>query len=369
MRYNDFTMLPEKAFQPLGGRMTLEGGGGSSPAPAPAAPTQTTVTNTNLPEYARPYVEDTLGKAQALTNINSNPYQSYQGERVAGFQPMQQQAFSNVQNMQAAPQNAQATNMSGVAGIGSLMAGQNYQNQATNPNAMQSYMSPYAQAAIDPTLRENQRNFDINQTQRNAQATGAGAFGGSRQAIVDSEALRNLGQQQANTEATGMQNAYQNAQNAMQFGTTANLQGYNQANQAAGTLLQAGQNQYSQNMGINAAQQQAGAQQQALQQQGLTNQYQDFLNQQNYPYKQLGFMSDLIHGTSLSGGTASSIYQAPPTAANQAIGLGLGAAGIGSLLKGAAKEGGTVRAYKKGGLVMGEGLAELGLYKVMGGEV
>lgn len=346
------------------------GGGGGGAAPAPAAPTQTTVTNTNLPEYARPYVEDVLGKGQALTNINQNPYQSYQGSRVAGFEPMQQQAFSNIQNMQASPQNAQATGMSGIAGINSLMAGQNYQNQATDPNAMAAYMSPYAQAAIDPTLRENQRNFDINQTQRNAQATQAGAFGGSRQAIVNSEALRNLGQLQANTQATGMQNAYQNAQNAMQFGTTAGLQGYNQANQAASNLLQAGQNQYAQNLGINAAQQQAGAQQQALSQQGLTNKYQDFLNQQNYPYKQLGFMSDLIHGTSLTGGSSSNIYQAPPTAANQAIGLGLGAAGIGSLMKGFTnKEGGVIKGYKKGGLVMGEGLAELGLYKVMGGEV
>ncbi|NBU71133.1 MAG: hypothetical protein EBS53_06720, partial [Bacteroidetes bacterium] len=43
----------------------LDGGGES--APAPAAPTTQNVTQTSIPEYARPYVETMLGKAQALT--------------------------------------------------------------------------------------------------------------------------------------------------------------------------------------------------------------------------------------------------------------------------------------------------------------
>ena len=55
-----------------------------SPSPAPA-PTSQTVTNTSIPEYARPYVETMLGKSQALTDINANPYQTYGGNRIAGF--------------------------------------------------------------------------------------------------------------------------------------------------------------------------------------------------------------------------------------------------------------------------------------------
>ena len=55
MRYNHFDMLPEKAFQPIGKRMTLEGC-----CSAPAGPTNTTVTNTNIPDYAQPYVENML---------------------------------------------------------------------------------------------------------------------------------------------------------------------------------------------------------------------------------------------------------------------------------------------------------------------
>jgi hypothetical protein len=48
MKYDHFTMLPERAFQPRNGRsgMTLEGGGGG--------PTQSTVTQSNIPEWLQP---------------------------------------------------------------------------------------------------------------------------------------------------------------------------------------------------------------------------------------------------------------------------------------------------------------------------
>jgi hypothetical protein len=301
----------------------------SSPAPAPSQPTETKVTNVNLPEYARPYVESTLGKAQALTDINQNPYQSYQGQRVADFNPMQQQAFQNVGGMQVAPQNAQGSAMAGVAGLGSLGAGANYAQQATNANTQQAYMSPYIQNALQPQLAELNRQFDITGQQERGRAVAAGAFGGSRQALMQAENDRNRNMAMNQVIGQGYQSAFDKAQQAMQFGTTAGLQGYNQALQGASTLGQLGQNQYQQQMGINAAQQQVGAQQQAQTQQGLTNAYQDFLNQQNYPYKQLGFMSDIIHGTQMSGGAGSSaMYQAPPSALSQTAGM-LG--GIGSL--------------------------------------
>ena len=61
------------------------------------------------------------------------------------------------------------------------------------------------------------------------------------------------------------------------------------------------------------------------------------------------------------------MYQAPPSTSNQLLGYGLGAAGIASLAKGVmVKKGGRIKAYKKGGLVMGDGLAKLALHIVMG---
>jgi len=119
------------------------------------------------------------------------------------------------------------------------------------------------------------------------------------------------------------------------------------ANQAAGQLGQLGQNQYQQQMGINTLQNQYGGQQQALQQQGLTQAYSDFQNQQNYPYKQLGFMSDLIRGLPLGQQSTASIYTPPPSTAQNISSLGLGAYGIGQLFK---AEGGTVKSMAGGGL-------------------
>jgi hypothetical protein len=98
-----------------------------------------------------------------------------------------------------------------------------------------------------------------------------------------------------------------------------------------GTL---GTNQYNQEMGINALQNQYGLQQQAQMQKDLDTKYQDFQNYQNYPYKQLGFMSDIVRGVPLTT-TGSSVYTAPPSTAQNIASLGLGAAGISKLFSGA----------------------------------
>jgi hypothetical protein len=92
--------------------------------------------------------------------------------------------------------------------------------------------------------------------------------------------------------------------------------------------------QYQQNMGVNALQNQYGLQQQAQMQKDIDTKYGDYLNAQNYPYKQLGFMSDIIRGVPLTQ-TGSSVYQAPPSTAQTVASLGLGAAGVSKLWGGA----------------------------------
>jgi hypothetical protein len=325
----------EALGEPLGASATqkkpgggyVAGGGGSS-SPAPSAPTSQTVTQTSIPEYAQPYAERLLGKTEAVT---AAPYQQYQGERVAGFTPLQQQAQADIAGMQVAPQLGQATGMSGTAGLGGLMAGQNYQNMATSPGGIQAFMSPYMQNVVDWQKQQAVMDYGRQLPGMQAKAVGSGAYGGSRQAIAESEAQRNLQNQLAGIQATGTQNAFDAARQAQQFGANLGLQGLQLAGQQAATLGQLGQTQYGQQMGINAAQQQAGAQQQALEQQRLSTQYQDFLNQQNYPYKQLGFMSDVLRGMPLTQ-QAQSVYQAPPSMYNQLGGAGL--AGLGALLYG-----------------------------------
>jgi hypothetical protein len=101
----------------------------------------------------------------------------------------------------------------------------------------------------------------------------------------------------------------------------------------ANTLGNLGNTQYQQNMGINQMQNQYGLQQQAQQQNILNNQYQDFLNFQNHPYKQAAFMSDMLRGLPLTQ-QSNAIYSTPPSMMSQVAGAGLVAKGAGVFAKG-----------------------------------
>lgn len=126
------------------------------------------------------------------------------------------------------------------------------------PGSADAYMSPYMQSVVDIQQREAQRAADIAGTQRGAQAVKAGAFGGSRQAIMEAEAARNLAQQKGDIQATGLQAAYQNAQQQFNAEQQARLAAQ-QANQQAG--LTVGQ----QNLASQIGTQQLGAGQIGLQ--------------------------------------------------------------------------------------------------------
>jgi hypothetical protein len=316
-------------------RLYPSGGGGQS------QPTNTTQTTTTIPEYARPYVERMLGKAEAFSE---SPYQAYGGQRTAGFTPMQEQAFQGAANLGPAKQLGTGTQLAGIAGLGGLGAGQQYAQQATNPYAMQSYMSPYIQNALEPQMQEAARRSAIQGQQNQAQAAQQGAFGGSRTAIVEAERQRNLGQQQADIYGRGMQTAFEQARQAQQFGADLGLRGYGMAGQMAGTLGQLGQTQFGQQQGAIQAQAAAGAQQQAQEQQGLSQAYQDFLSQRGYPQQQLSFMSDILRGVPLGQQTQVQ-YQAPPPMASQLAQLGLGAYGVSQMMK---KDGGIIKMAEGG---------------------
>jgi hypothetical protein len=323
------------------------GGGGGGGAPAPS---NQTVTQTNIPEYARPYVERMLGKSEALTDINANPYQTYGGQRIQGFTPMQEQAFQNYANQGVASQIGAGTNLAAASGLGSLGAGSEYMRMATDPRAVQSFMSPYMQSVVDTQKQEAVRDYTKGLGALNARAVGSGAFGGSRAALERAEAGRNLGTQLANIQATGSQNAFDAAQRAQQFGSTLGLQGYGQGLQAAQTLGQLGQTQFGQQMGISDAQAKAGAVQQAQGQQALDLAYQDYVQQKQYPYQQLAFQSDMLRGLPLSQ-AAQQQYTAPPSMMSQLGGLGTTALGIYGLSGGFKKEGGVIKEYAEGGSV------------------
>jgi hypothetical protein len=336
-----------------------------------STPTQITQTNYGFAPEVAPYAQGLLGQAQALTDTEYNPYMQYQGERVAQFAPLQQQSFENAALMQGSPQLQDATAMAGLAGLGALNTGYTYnpfQTQSfTSPQMAESYMSPYMQNVVSRQQNDANRQAAIAQQAQGAQAAKSGAFGGSGDYLMRAQAAANLARQKGDIQAQGLQQAYQQAmgqfnteqaatQNAAQlnaqqgqFGAGLGLQGLQTALTASNALGNLGNTQYQQNMGINALQNQYGLQQQAQMQKDIDTKYQDFLNFQNYPYKQLGFMSDIIRGVPLTQ-TGSSLYTAPPSTAQNIASLGLGAAGI-------AKLGG----FAGGGEVKSGGLGALAL--------
>ena len=329
-------------------------------------------TTTTIPDYAKPYVEDLLGNAQGLTDINQNPYMQYMGDRVAQFSPLQQQAYENAGLMQTSPQLQDATAMAGQAGLGALNTGYTYNPYAaekfTGANVDQ-YMSPYMDTVVARQQQDATRQAAIAQQAQGAQAARSGAFGGSGDYLMRAQAAGNLARQKGDIQAQGQQAAFQNAQNQFntaqgqnqaaaqlnaqqgQFGAGLGLQGLQTANTAAQNLANIGQTQYGQNMGILGMQNQFGGQQQQQVQNVLNNQYGDFLSAQNHPYKQLGFMSDMLRGLPLTQ-QSQSMYGQAPSMVQQVAGLGLTGKALG--------------AFAGGGSVGSRpaGLAELALYRM-----
>jgi len=326
---------------------------------------------TGFAEPIRPYAEELLGKAQVYTDPDLNPYMQYMGDRVAQFTPLQQQSYENAALMQTAPQLGDATAMAGMAGLGALNTQYTFRpsdfastfTRDAQGNMTSPLMSPYMQSVVERQQADAQRQADIARQAQGAQAARSGAFGGSGDYLMRGQAAGNLARQKGDIQAQGLQNAYQqamqqfNTQNQLnaqqqQFGAGLGLQGLQTANQAASNLANIGQTQFGQNVGLLNLQNQLGTQQQQQTQNILTNQYQDFLNAQNYPYKQLGFMSDMLRGLPLTQ-QSQAMYGQAPSAVSQIAGLGTAALGASKL-------------FAKGGSVNDRpaGLAELAVYNM-----
>ena len=289
---------------------------------SPKQPSQPTATSqVSIPEYAKPYMERVLGKAESLTNA---PYQTYGGERIATSTPEQQAARQSVAGMEQPGQFAAGTGLVSAGGLGSLGAGQQYMQMATSPGAQQAFMSPYIQNVLDVQGREAIRAAQQGQLAQNLAAAKSGTYGGARQTLATTERERNLQDQLAKIQATGLQSAYDRAQQAMQFGTTAGLQGAQAATQAGIGLGQLGGQQQQAGLQLAQAQEQFGGMGQKEKQAALDLAYQDFIQQQQYPYKQIGFMSDLLRGSANLAGTGSkTVYEQSPSMLSQLVGPGL----------------------------------------------
>jgi len=315
-------------------------------------PAQQTTTS-GLPSWAEPYAKEILGKTQALTSQPYQPPPMTPEERVAGLTPMEQQVREQAGALQPDAALGGAMGLAGEAGLGSLMAGQQYQQMATDPSQIQQYMSPYMQNVVDIQQREAQRQADIAATQRGSQAVRAGAFGGTRAQFADIEANRNLAQQKGDIQALGLQKGFEAAQQAQQFGADLGLRGLGQAGQLAQTLGGLGATRFGQQKDILGMQRELGQEERGLQQAMKDIEYEQGMAEQRYPYEQLGFFADMLRGVPV-GQTSTSMYrQAEPGLGQQLLGYTLLGKGFGL--------------YKEGGDVSTEkGLTALAMQKIKG---
>lgn len=256
-----------------------------------------TGSESSLSNWAGPYVTGMLAKGQAASNA---PYQAYKGPLTAGTSGLQDQAFQGIAGLTV------PTDQMGAFTPGTFDAA-----------AAQQYMNPYLQASLDPQIAEARRQSQITQMGNNAQAVKAGAFGGSRGALMNTETQRNLGTNLAGITGAGYNAAFNNAQ--QQFNTE----------QGRGMEAQNLTNQY----GLGALQKQAdlGAVQRGIESEGVAADKTQFEEQRDYPLKAAQYQQSLLQGLPLA--TQNYSYQ-QPSALSNALGGASGATTLFNLLFG-----------------------------------
>lgn len=465
MKYNHFHMLPEQAFKKVGGKIKVYMGGGGS-----SQPSNTTVTNTNIPEYAQPYVGNMMNAAQSqiynkdMTGFNKfTPYSADPTNYVAGFSPLQQQGFSSLANMDIAPQIAMGTDLANKASAGAMdsapvaykygaqgyqsgnagqgigtqgglgygsqaagltgaalgagaagmQSGMSYGQNAQNPYAVASFMNPYIENTLRPSLQLLNQQYGMQGAQEQGAATSAGAFGGSREALMQglnqqnrmlagnqlvsnaydkayntantnmqqaaglgmqgaqtglagisgANQLYGTGLQGVNTALAGTAQGMQGAQTGLQ-GVAGAQAGYGLGIQGANTLNNLANTQYNQQMGIAQAQMGAGAQQQGQQQNIINQAVQNYATEQQYPYMQLGQLNAMLRGLPMQQSTTQ-MYQAPPSTISQLGGAGIAGLGATAMYNAATKaEGGVIKMASGGSAIPMRRMSEQQLQQV-----
>jgi len=273
----------QRAYQNGGGVRRFNGETGSAvtsgtPSVTPVSYGQSTM-NTLAP-YIGEYVTGALGQGAAMA---ATPYQAYTGPLTAGPSDLQQQAFAGIQS---------------IAGAGFTPETYNYQTGQFTGQTAQQYMNPYLQAALDPQMQEMKRQADIARLSDAARLTKAGAYGGSRQAIMESEGRRNLLDAQRQALGEGYMTAYDKA-----------LQQYNleQGKRLEAQGLGEKSRQYSAEFGLKSLADLAsmGQTQRDIEAEGIAADKAQFEEERQYAYAQPAYQLGLLSGIPIGGTTTT----------------------------------------------------------------
>ena len=271
----------------VGAVKSLTGGGGSAAG-------QTTETRQVDPE-TQAMQQDLYRRSQ---QIAQQPFIPYTGPMVAGFSPDQLRqfqatrgifesgmAFDPTKGLQTLAQEQRPT----VAPVGSLLSAD-----------IGAYQSPYQQQVIDATMQDIQRQADIARSGAQERAIRAGAFGGSRSAILEAESQRPFAEVMARTAAEQRERGYGQALRSAESDIARQMQMAQfapqfelQARQQQAGLLGGLAGQQLQGLGLLGG---IGQQQQALQQQAIGAQRGEFQRALAYPQQQLGLLATGVSG-------------------------------------------------------------------------
>ena len=351
-------------------------GKGSS---TPKKTTQTVIQD--VPEWQRSHIERNVAMARNLAN---QPYVPYGGQRMAddtadllGSQQMVRdiagqpipgfmQAAGTMGNL-----GSQAVNL-GAGAPFQFTAGQGQEfdfdpTRQFTGDELARYMDPYMDTVVRRQQEDAFEQFRRMQADRDAQAVGAGAFGGSRQAVQQGIAEEALGRQLGDIQATGQQRAFEQAQQQFERDRSAQMQREQERAAEAARVQGIGIDEGARVQGatademmrrdqfqlqalgfgadmareiaslgeraragdVQAAQllEAQGLGQMARQQAGLDIAYQDFLRQQNWPRENLALYTSAVRGLPSNVGTTTTMEpQASPL--QQALGAGISALGL-----------------------------------------
>ena len=257
--------------------------------------TPTTTQQQQLDPATQQRYQQLFSRAQGVAQ---QPFIPYTGPMVAGFSPDQLRqfqatrglfetgmGFDPTKGLQALAQEQRPM----AAPVGSLLTAD-----------IGAYQSPYQQQVIDATMQDIQRQADIARTGAQERAIRAGAFGGSRSAILEAESQRPFAEAMARTAAEQRERGYGQALRAAESDIARQQQ---MAQFAPELELRARQQQAGLLGGLQASQLQGlgllggiGQQQQALQQQAIAAQRGEFARALAYPQQQLESLRRSVAG-------------------------------------------------------------------------
>jgi len=316
---------PPAISNSVSGGITNPGGGGNQQPIQGSGDLQTQgQTNNTIPYPYNKYINQEL---QSGWNLAQQPLPIYGAPRIAPITAQEQQGLNGIASLQNGYQPYLNSAQQSIQN-----APQSFTPQQWNTQTSQQYMDPYAKDVVQNQQDMALHNAQIANQQLMGNAAQQGAFGGSRQGVMQSENARNLGILQNQIANQGLSQAYQQGENTF---NTANQTGLNAAqygtqSQLAKGAAMGGLGSMSQQLGLGASNANIAAGQigQNQTQNSLNLAYGDFLNQRQYPQNQLSAFNSLMSGSYPGTYNQQQNAVAPNQAQNY---LGLGIAGLGAI--------------------------------------